>query len=402
MCEKFVCKNCIEDPGLQETVEKHQIPKQGCSYCGTLPAASLEDVTERIAHAISTVYGAAEDNYDNDGNPLPQMFIDEVFHEISFSLKNDQLMNDIKSAFGEFVYSYDIQEGFLNDVRREAWKDFQKLVKHQRRYTFSTAVRPNPPEMDELLWSPPNLLENIRRVVDQFELIRPIQVDLDLWRVRVHDADKGLCEIKDFTAPPVEHAKYSNRMSPAGVSMFYGAVDFETACVETIDKGGADVGRMASGMAFRPIVDFWILDLVELPSWGSFFNPYNADQRRGLSFLDSFAMDISKPIEKDGREHIEYVPSQVFTEYVRYELPGPNQQPVMGIRYRSSRNGRDCHVIFVEDRGCLPPAMEATVVGTTARKQFLSAVPDSLTSCSIEMRLVPKNESTSSGTAHRT
>ncbi len=41
-----------------------------------------------------------------------------------------------------------------------------------------------------------------------------------------------------------------------------------------------------------------------------------------LRFLQKFIHDITLPVELDGREHIDYVPTQVFTEYFRYAFPG--------------------------------------------------------------------------------
>jgi hypothetical protein len=46
----------------------------------------------------------------------------------------------------------------------------------------------------------------------------------------------------------------------------------------------------------------------------SLFDEQRRHLRAGLSFLHDFAADLAKPIEKDGREHIEYVPTQIVTE----------------------------------------------------------------------------------------
>jgi hypothetical protein len=57
--------------------------------------------------------------------------------------------------------------------------------------------------------------------------------------------------------------------------------------------------------------------------------------RAATGFLHEFTDDLTKPIAKDGREHIEYVPPQVVTEYVRYRLQQHVGRPVHGILYRS-------------------------------------------------------------------
>lgn len=50
----------------------------------------------------------------------------------------------------------------------------------------------------------------------------------------------------------------------------------------------------------------------------SIFDPAGRVQYFGLRFLQQFVGDVTLPVELDGREHIDYVPTQVFTEYVRY------------------------------------------------------------------------------------
>lgn len=376
--DKYVCEDCIEDSGLQHIVRTKQDSREVCSYCGSRPAAYLSDVIEQIAASIGTVYGAPEDNYDNDGNPLEMLFISGVFNEIHFTLKNEDLMQDIVSWFGDRTYSYDIQEGFLGDVRRDAWADFQDLIKHRRRYTFWSVESPHNPEMDELLWSPSNLLENVRKVMDKFSLIHRIDTGLKLWRVRVHKTTEPLSSAEDFTSPPVEYAIHANRMSPAGIPMFYGAKDFDTACAETIDTEEDNTDYSVTGMAFSPTTDFLILDLVDLPARKSFFDPFDAEQRRGINFLQAFADDLSKPIKKDGKHHIEYVPTQVFTEFVRHGMKADGDESIQGIRFRSSRNSKDCYVIFVEKEGCLPPEFKSLMFGGQRRNQFLSVNASSL------------------------
>ncbi|MDB4631888.1 RES domain-containing protein [bacterium] len=376
--DKYVCEDCIEDSGLQHVVRAEQDSQGVCSYCYASPASYLADVIEQITASIRTVYGAHEDNYDHDGNPPEMLFISDVFSEIQFTLDNEELMRDIESWFGDRTYSYDIQGGFLDNVRRDAWEDFQYLIKHRRRYTFWSVESPHNPEMDELLWSPSNLLENVRKDVDKFSLLRRVDTGLKLWRVRVHKTKESLSSTDDFTSPPIEDAIHTNRMSPAGIPMFYGAEDFTTACAETIDSDEDNTGYSVTGMEFSPTTDFVILDLVDLPARKSFFDPFDAEQRRGINFLRSFADDLSKPIKKDGKHHIKYVPTQVFTEFVRHGMKADGGESIHGIRFRSSRNAKDCYVIFVEKEGCLPPEFKSSMFGGKKRNQFLSANPDTL------------------------
>ena len=61
-----------------------------------------------------------------------------------------------------------------------------------------------------------------------------------------------------------------------------------------------------------------------------------------------FVPEFAQPVEKDGREHVEYVPSQIVTEYVRYRLPERIGKPIRGILYPSARKSRGIGcVLFV-------------------------------------------------------
>jgi len=141
-------------------------------------------------------------------------------------------------------------------------------------------------------------------------------------------------------------------MSPAGIPVFYGADDFETACLETVDPRDVH-DKTANGVQFENIVELNILDLTALPREYSFFLEWTRQFRHSLEFLDAFAHQLSLPIKSDGRQHIEYVPTQVFTEFIRYEMQTPSGQLYHGLKYRSSKNRHACYVLFLTQQDCL-------------------------------------------------
>jgi hypothetical protein len=113
--------------------------------------------------------------------------------------------------------------------------------------------------------------------------------------------------------PPLEAAVQTNRMSPPGIVMTYVADDAETALAETANKPG----RFALG-EFVTERDALILDLTRLPHAPSIFaelpDSREYDPRVPLNFLHHVSRVISKPIARDDRAHVEYVPTQVVTE----------------------------------------------------------------------------------------
>jgi len=72
------------------------------------------------------------------------------------------------------------------------------------------------------------------------------------------------------------------------------------------------------------------------------------------NYLEDFVTDISKEIEKDGREQIDYVPTQIVTEHLRYVYNDENNGKIYGLIYPSSKNkGKNSVVIFCENEHCV-------------------------------------------------
>ena len=135
--------------------------------------------------------------------------------------------------------------------------------------------------------------------------------------------------------------------------MLYAADDFETACREVADPDQM-TGKEVTGAKFRTVIPLNLLDLTAIQHPRSFFSNLDRRSRHAIEFLEEFAAELSRLIQRDERQHIEYVPTQVFTEYVRFEMRTPAGEPLHRIKYRSSQTGRACYVMFAEQADCLP------------------------------------------------
>src|SRR5262249_2521100 len=143
----------------------------------------------------------------------------------------------------------------------------------------------------------------------------------------------------DIGPPPPERAA-ANRMSPAGISIFYGATDRVTAIAEA---GAHAAHRYVVTGEFTPRRPIQLIDLTSLPEPPSIFDAAGHGEFFVLRFLHKFIHDITLPVELDGREHIDYVPTQVFTEYFRYAFPGG----VDGLMFPSAQGpGKNVAVFF--------------------------------------------------------
>lgn len=132
-------------------------------------------------------------------------------------------------------------------------------------------------------------------------------------------------------------------MNPIGISYFYLSFEQETALAEVVNRPpcNASIGKFSNTSELR------YLDLTDLPPTPSIFDRSQSEEREGLLFLKSFIDAISRPTEKNGREHIEYLPSQVVSEYFAQVYRDPEGRQIDGIAYPSAvRPGGKNLVIF--------------------------------------------------------
>ena len=126
-------------------------------------------------------------------------------------------------------------------------------------------------------------------------------------------------------------------MSAEGISLFYGAFDEDTVLREIknyCNPMSIDVGEFSVTKALS------VVDLSNIPSKLSFWMPKYYEEYK---FLHKFHDNITHPSSiKD--EQI-YIPTQVFTEYLRYLSRGP----IDGIVYQSSLTGKKNVVLFYDN-----------------------------------------------------
>ena len=194
------------------------------------------------------------------------------------------------------------------------------------------------------------MLDAIGEAIQEVGLVKRLPPSTKFFRARVGPAGKPYRSARDLGPPPPKKA-VANRMSPAGIPMFYGAQDDHTAIAETV-SGRLEAGEIVNVGAFVTLEEFSVLDLTNLQPVPSLFSEQR-HLRPILRFLHSFVRDLSKPIKKDGRVHIEYVPSQIVTEYFRYSFELYDNQPIRGILYPSSRvRGSTASVLFFTREAC--------------------------------------------------
>lgn len=138
---------------------------------------------------------------------------------------------------------------------------------------------------------------------------------------------------KELGAAPSKDSR-AGRMNPAGISYLYLAFAQETAVAEVRQIKLSLPVAIGQFEAQRELI---ILDLTNLPKKPSIFDVQHYDELVRLLFIDEFVKEITKPVAKDNCiEHIEYVPSQVVSEYFALVFHLDEGKRLDGIKYPSS------------------------------------------------------------------
>jgi hypothetical protein len=342
---EFVCANCFSDEALRDFVSGIATSRK-CDFCGRTSskkiAAPFDEVSERVAECIARYYddpGSAGMSYVSAEGGYQGITYDtyEIFElmELDFPRKGgDALRDELASAMPTDLWSENEPYRLNDDDQLQySWDSFCRLIKHKLRYFFTLTVRDDGDE----IFSPSQLLKLIFSYAKSSGAFVTLPKGSSLHRARLQKSGEKHTQPSSLGPPPENAAIQTNRMSPPGIVMMYVADDTQTALAETADKPGT----FALG-EFVTERDALLLDLTHLPPVPSLFedipDTLQYDPRPRILFLWKLSREISRPIARDDRVHIEYLPTQVVTEYLRTSVTVDGKK-VDGIRYRSSRDG---------------------------------------------------------------
>lgn len=367
-----VCTTCFADPHLAKVVADHA-DANSCDYCGDagneVVAGPLTDVLEYMLPQIELEYASADQSLPRDPETKERMFPEDEFDArellelyIELELPKDYkgtLMADIAGALPD-------QDWCLIDPLRSrhdemigiSWDRFKTIVTHRRRFFF--LQHEDKDLKDDLDWGEaaytiPELLEKIADFARDHGMIASLKGGLTWVRVQEMGQGEHNFGARRMGPPPYDRAGMPNRMSPAGVPMFYGAANLATALAEV----GNGQARFASG-TFETLKEIAVLDVRKAPDVPSLFDPEQAKDRSVAMFMHAFIDDFRAPIDREKKGHVDYVPTQVVTEYFRTSVLTAEKEPILGILYASTKNGEDSIVLFAENEDVVdgPPDAE--------------------------------------------
>jgi hypothetical protein len=349
-----VCKKCIADAALISFIAKTGKTGLPCSYCaGSSPRSktvAFDDFVRRMLEGIETEWSDPND----EGVAWEQGWVGNVLdsydlltEELEIDFATEELFHDLHRSLSDRQWC---QRNFYELEPHEAliagWEEFARVVKHESRYVLARREDPRAEGRGLEEIAPADFLDALSRVIANSRLYANLAAETTVCRLRMHGNGSSYTHAHELGPPPAKFAKFPNRMSAAGITAFYGAFDKDTAVAETVRPAEAPLSAATLGH-FKLLRDLHLIDFTKLPPVPSIFAVGSRTRRQGILFLRSFLRDFTAPIEKDGREHIDYVPTQVVAEYLRFIHRGRNEQRIDGILYRSARNeGAQACVLF--------------------------------------------------------
>ena len=351
---KFVCGDCIDNDGIRSFISANA-EADNCSFCraggGGPLAAPLDEVGEYINRCLRQEYGDAVDELLWDGEEKEYFGSNWDSYELLTGVVELDLPKDYNGVLlRELVEYLDdttwCERNGLGLTDREyaqySWNYFCDAVMRQRRFFFLD-IGPNPDEPE--VYDPGHVLRDIFDFANEAGLFKALAPDTHLYRARWEMPGAQLETPQELGPPPEEKATQANRMSAPGIVMFYACDDIDTALLEVAQEPGAFA--VGCWKILRPAI---VLDLTDIPAIPGLFerDPDVGEDvpRRALTFLHHVADQMSRPITRDDRIHVEYVPTQVVTEFLRARVKWQGK-PIDGVKYASAaRLGRASYVLF--------------------------------------------------------
>lgn len=330
-----VCQHCIGDLYLRRLVRKH-LTEANCTYCKSKSrkAAPTSVVMEAVMRAVKYSYNdeaSAGFPYDNEMSPdyLMSSYVLESVLDSQDLDWPEKLKKDVANAFlntgwidapdGEWMGAHP------HERLHWSWDDFARAVKHQSRFHFQTRKRQR--SCSDNLISMHDMLPFLGSLIRRHRMVCTVSESSIFYRVR---CGKHPHEIAELGARS-DGKGTAGRMNPAGISYLYLAFDEKTALTETRTNPG-DEATISQWVASRYLS---VIDLTRNLSCRSIFENEKREYET-VQFLWRFVDEISKPVERDGSEHIEYVPTQVVSEYFAQAFRNAKDKHVDGLIYPSS------------------------------------------------------------------
>lgn len=344
--KELVCSHHIQEDYIKKFILNNG-KKGKCDYCKCNKIViGLSEVLKLIVVGIDYYYEDPNNSryynrdttYGFDGNIMP--FYD-MLEDLNLEIEDSELYdNIIKYLENDTLYCLKDEYTSESEYYHETWNNFKSIVKNKARYVFHFENQFSGFNTG----NPIDVLNKVQHSILHFNLFREIPTTEKLFRCRQHK-NKNEIEISgiNIASNPTENCKKNNRMSPAGISMFYCSPIKDVCISEVVNFNYIDEDYYTTAY-FTSKKKLKLVDLTILPDYPSAFDSKNNWQIETIHFLKDFIKDISKPID-DTIAIIDYVPTQIVTEYIRFNP----KLKIDGLIYPSSKDTtKENYVLFMD------------------------------------------------------
>ena len=245
--DKYLCGNCIEEDFLQSYINSFGIEGR-CEYCGEkLTVCEFESIVEMIIDGIEFLYddpanglGYIDGEYVISNEEIYDTY--DLLFDV-FGMGGSKSFNDILKSLPDQLWCK--KEFYGLDAAEEmiyTWEHFVNLVKYKNRYFFINEKSGK--HMDLPYIRPYEILDEFKESAERLGLIDILKKDANIYRARKNKFGTEYMTPEELGTPKAQNCIRSNRMSPAGIPMFYGSLTEVTCLVELgNEKGVYTVGK---------------------------------------------------------------------------------------------------------------------------------------------------------------
>jgi hypothetical protein len=361
-----ICRDCIKEDGIKAfIIENSTTAISTCSYCNNINVKTCN-----MGLVVGYIHECIIKEWSDPANVLPYESAEggyqgevldthDLLWQLGVNVDDETILDDITNSIEQSHWSKTSYFSLAPDqTLTYGWKSFCQFVISKSRYFFLNA--PNESydvnQHDEM--NPIEILDSVASIIKNLNMLKELLITQEIKRVRIVDDYKEATTASHLGSPPLNFCKMANRMSPAGIPMFYGAFDLETSIKETYEPT-PNLTKKAVVGNFYPCRTLNLIDLsleFKVPSIFYKDQSFRFEKR----FLYDFIKDFTKPIERADSAHIDYVPTQIVTEYFRHILSKDNPMKIDGVIYPSSKNkSHKAVVIFADNEQCVEKGIKS-------------------------------------------
>lgn len=322
-----ICVEHLIDPALASRV-KSQVDERECSYCDRQAddderpfAVSMNVVQQLVFDTASWLFA---EGYDGDPEDMGDFYFEQhdTEHVVETVLNGaldhavaDEVVAHISDAISTPRKWADSQ---LQDEFLFSWDSFADTVKHRSRFVYIGAEERKGREKE-----PPARVSRFLEGLDAYvrdDMLTEFRPGDLLYRARMVDdgfafIDQARRDPARSLGPAPAGKASAGRLNPEGVGLFYSATTPDLAVKETALHSLFDDAVVGGFEVKRKLT---ILDFTKRPSLPSVFDEARRTQYVYASFADDFVERLTRSVRLTGEERVEYVVTQVISEYFRW------------------------------------------------------------------------------------